>query len=475
MVAAQQELFARTSGIAARTEYAGIGEGGDRSLVIDRAGGGHRLRRARAPARAPAPSSPRSPRSAARSRSATALGDAGGDRPDRRLAQRPAHDALVRAQRRGRLRARRWPTSSFGFVYDFGAGEEFVAERGAGARLDGEPSCSPAGPGYGLELVGLEATKPELIAADRRRARRARPTACAAIGSLAITLCYVAAGRFDGMLSGRAVPLGRRRRGAADRARGRRRASSSATSASRGAHLGLDGPLRRSPRRSTRRCSARCSTIQREAAAQRRERAREPVVDWGLAERAASTVIAGLPGLPGGGEPPARRLRRGRGRGRVRARRSRPPPPTPGSAPVAAPPAPELVDRREWARNALATLAEAARPLEARLAGRPRPPGPARRGSPARGVGRRVGAEAGLAAGYAARRVLGQYDVALFGPGRPARLLFVAENLEAARRELDADRDALPALGRAARDHARDPVRAGRVARRRTCASSPAS
>ena len=36
MVAAQQELYGRTSGIAARTEYAGIGEGGDRSLVIDR-------------------------------------------------------------------------------------------------------------------------------------------------------------------------------------------------------------------------------------------------------------------------------------------------------------------------------------------------------------------------------------------------------------------------------------------------------
>ena len=36
MVAAQRELYERTSGIAARTQYAGIGEGGDRSLVIDR-------------------------------------------------------------------------------------------------------------------------------------------------------------------------------------------------------------------------------------------------------------------------------------------------------------------------------------------------------------------------------------------------------------------------------------------------------
>ena len=36
MVAAQRELYDSTRGIAARTQYAGVGEGGDRSLVIDR-------------------------------------------------------------------------------------------------------------------------------------------------------------------------------------------------------------------------------------------------------------------------------------------------------------------------------------------------------------------------------------------------------------------------------------------------------
>ena len=91
---------------------------------------------------------------------------------------------------------------------------------GGGARLDGEELLA-RGPGYGLEVVGLEATKPELIAPIvaglEGKAYRLR-----AIGSLAITLCYVAAGRFDGMLSGAPVPLRRRRRGAADRARGRR-------------------------------------------------------------------------------------------------------------------------------------------------------------------------------------------------------------------------------------------------------------
>ena len=36
MVAAQRELFAEQRGIAARTVYVGIGEGGDRTLAIDR-------------------------------------------------------------------------------------------------------------------------------------------------------------------------------------------------------------------------------------------------------------------------------------------------------------------------------------------------------------------------------------------------------------------------------------------------------
>ena len=40
------------------------------------------------------------------------------------------------------------------FVYDFGSGEEFMAEHGAGARLDGDEPVA-RGPGYGLELIGL--------------------------------------------------------------------------------------------------------------------------------------------------------------------------------------------------------------------------------------------------------------------------------------------------------------------------------
>jgi coenzyme F420 biosynthesis associated uncharacterized protein len=51
-----------------------------------------------------------------------------------------------------------------------------------------------------------------------------------------------------------------------------------------------------------------------------------------------------------------------------------------------------------------------------------------------------AGVELGLATGYLAQRVIGQYDVALIGPVRAPRLLFVAPNLAAARERLDVDR-----------------------------------
>jgi coenzyme F420 biosynthesis associated uncharacterized protein len=103
------------------------------------------------------------------------------------------------------------------------------------------------------------------------------------------------------------------------------------------------------------------------------------------------------------------------------------------------PPLAEVVDRQGWAENALGTLALAAEPLERRFADELKAPGPL--GAIVRRVvGGGAGIEAGVAVGYAARRVLGQYDVAVFGPQRPGRLLFVGENMEAARSELGADR-----------------------------------
>lgn len=169
---------------------------------------------------------------------------------------------------------------------------------------------------------------------------------------------------------------------------------------------------------------------------------RPGLVDWRLSERAAAAVISGLPAIPGlSGTPSA--SARSYSAGEVKAacesaiaqvaEYS-------GLGPVASPPAAELIERRDWAINALATLAQAARPLEQRLTEDLSLPAPL--GALAhRVVGAAAGAEAGVAVGYAARRVLGQYDFALFGPQRPARLLFVAENMEDARRRLEGDHD----------------------------------
>ncbi len=163
------------------------------------------------------------------------------------------------------------------------------------------------------------------------------------------------------------------------------------------------------------------------------------LVDWRVAERTAGVVIGGIGPIGRTGAPDGGRYSAGEVEAacceaiELAADYA-------GLGAVTDPPVAELVDRRSWARGALCMLAEAAWPVEERLGVELNLPGPL--GGLARGaLGAAAGAEAGAAVGYAARRVLAQYDIALFSRERQARLLFVAENMDKARRDLDADRD----------------------------------
>ena len=145
----------------------------------------------------------------------------------------------------------------------------------------------------------------------------------------------------------------------------------------------------------------------------------ERFIDWGLAERVAE-------GVAGGGTTPASFSQAAVESACADARELvleytglRPERPLPR---------PEVVDRAEWARVGLRTLRELSNAFEASVAAGMKAPGPI--GGVARSVaGAAAGAEAGLAVGYGARKVLGQYDVALRGSDREPRLLFVGPNL----------------------------------------------
>lgn len=198
--ARQADLFAASLTISERTVYEGRGEGGDMTLELDRqcedivfeelatvAARGHALI------------------AISEERGEVALGDG-----ERSAATRVVIDPID-----GSMNVRRTIPSHalsiavadgdsmadvhFGFVHDFGAGDEFFASRGEGARMNGAPLGIDL-PGQGLEVVGIESTDPRWIL-DSVAALRGETYRLRAVGSIAITLSYVAAGRFDGMLS----------------------------------------------------------------------------------------------------------------------------------------------------------------------------------------------------------------------------------------------------------------------------------
>ena len=203
IAARQADLFAATPTIAERTVYEGRGEGGDMTLALDRSCEDIVFEELGALA-------------SAEGHAFLAISE---ERGELQVGEGEPECHVIIDPIDGSMNVRRTiPSHSlsiavasgdsmadvdFGFVHDFGAREEFAAIRGEGATLNGHPIASrDARPDTGLEVVGLESADPgwivPAIESLQGKAYRVR-----AVGSIAITLSYVATGRFDAMLSAR--------------------------------------------------------------------------------------------------------------------------------------------------------------------------------------------------------------------------------------------------------------------------------
>jgi coenzyme F420 biosynthesis associated uncharacterized protein len=157
----------------------------------------------------------------------------------------------------------------------------------------------------------------------------------------------------------------------------------------------------------------------------------EGLVDWSLAERAAGALAGTGPTWDGSEEE----LRAESDRAAHLVRRYT------GLRPKGGVPPAELVGRDEWARINIESFRHLSARVEEHLEQRIDRPEKGSSGLQRTIVRAATGAEVGLAIGYLSQRVIGQYDVALIGPARAPRLLFVGPNLSAARARLDVDRD----------------------------------
>jgi myo-inositol-1(or 4)-monophosphatase len=200
-VEAQAALFEADQTIAGRTAYEGVGEGGDHALVLDRR----------------CEDIVFAELEQLHSESGASFLAISEERGEVAFGEEPSEWRVVIDPIDGSLNTRRTiPAHSLsvaiasgttmadvelGFIHEFGAGEEFTARRGTGAWID-RRRLETKGPGFGLEVVGLESAEParigpviEELAGSAYRIR--------VIGSIAITLAYVAAGRLDAMASAR--------------------------------------------------------------------------------------------------------------------------------------------------------------------------------------------------------------------------------------------------------------------------------
>jgi myo-inositol-1(or 4)-monophosphatase len=87
----------------------------------------------------------------------------------------------------------------FGFVHDFGTGEEWTASSGKGARLNGSELDGEL-PRDEIEILSFEATRTASVA-DKAAAVVGLAYRLRIMGSLALSLCHLAAGRVDAVCS----------------------------------------------------------------------------------------------------------------------------------------------------------------------------------------------------------------------------------------------------------------------------------
>lgn len=87
----------------------------------------------------------------------------------------------------------------FGYLYDFGTGEEWTATKGGGAELDGQ-ALGGLRPKDRVEILALEGTLSASIA-DKAEGLVGYAHRFRIMGSLALSLCQLAAGRLDAVCS----------------------------------------------------------------------------------------------------------------------------------------------------------------------------------------------------------------------------------------------------------------------------------
>jgi myo-inositol-1(or 4)-monophosphatase len=88
---------------------------------------------------------------------------------------------------------------AFGYVTDLSSEDEWWAERGNGAFVAAERLVRAHD--ADLEILGVESARPELVADAGEALKATEARRMRMIGSIALSLCHVAAGRFDALVS----------------------------------------------------------------------------------------------------------------------------------------------------------------------------------------------------------------------------------------------------------------------------------